>query len=476
MEILAQKGVKDPVQKHLRDMKKTWYNETSTLIAQLIAFKRGVSGRGDQQAGLPPSNIKDPLPDEVIRYLEEMNRRYQEVSSKAAEIIKTQEQYSKNRRKSNKEIISTASNRFTRFFAWITQYPWFRNDEITKIRIDLLYSLSDFENRINDIEYLLTSIDKNAPLRAFFEFSGLIVLFDTRFVNKFEEAINKQISFYKEHKDEIGSPPKAEFNSKLEDKIKKNEEDVKKEEQTEEKYKSKTSLKITDTSINDILADLDNLIRLKDSIKELKTLDFEDIKKQYLTIRVFINEIKKKGLDENNIIELNKLYKEFVSNIAKGLGHEEATTIQELVEKKAFFLSCMIKLAEKKRLQRWLQRLRLSLFSNEFDRHRLDSAKKMRDLTNKMDEIQTMFESKGLSLMTSIQSVIEMYVLLGEVCKFFSYIGKYYNYMHGVYKINNKTHSLSRINEEQIRFLEKYAIILERKSEALSQIILVKDE
>ena len=90
---------KDPVQQELRDLKKSWNKEMSVLIAQLITFKKGLNGRGEPKAGLPPSNIKDPFPPQVPSYLNSMVSRFQTVTNVAEEIISNQENYSKTRRK-----------------------------------------------------------------------------------------------------------------------------------------------------------------------------------------------------------------------------------------------------------------------------------------------------------------------------------------------------------------------------------------
>ena len=89
----------DPAQEALRARKDSWNSAASTLIAQLIAFKRGLNGRGDNRAGLPPSRIKDPLPSEVGSYLDQMASSFNDLVGSAGSIIDEQANYSANRKK-----------------------------------------------------------------------------------------------------------------------------------------------------------------------------------------------------------------------------------------------------------------------------------------------------------------------------------------------------------------------------------------
>lgn len=93
----------DPKQQSLRDLKKQWQKEMKVFIAQNIALKRGISGVGDERAGLPSSNIKDPLPNEVSIYIEEMVTRFNNLVNVAKQIVQEQDLYSKTRKKSKKE-------------------------------------------------------------------------------------------------------------------------------------------------------------------------------------------------------------------------------------------------------------------------------------------------------------------------------------------------------------------------------------
>lgn len=99
MEKISRSQSKDPVQESLRSKKDSWNSDASTLIAQLIAFKRGLNGRGDPRAGIPTSRIKDPLPSEVGSYLDQMASNFNTLIHEAQSIINDQQSYSSNRQK-----------------------------------------------------------------------------------------------------------------------------------------------------------------------------------------------------------------------------------------------------------------------------------------------------------------------------------------------------------------------------------------
>lgn len=94
----AQKGVKDPKSQNLRSRKKQWNALVSGVIHILIGAKQGVNGRGNAELGLPPSNIKDPLPKEVVGILSDLATEFQKIIQEAKGIVEEQENYSQTRR------------------------------------------------------------------------------------------------------------------------------------------------------------------------------------------------------------------------------------------------------------------------------------------------------------------------------------------------------------------------------------------
>lgn len=155
----ARKHSQDPKQEALRAHKDTWNKACSEFIArinkfkpELISFKRGLNGRGDPNAGIPASNIKDPLPNEIKSSLSDIAREFQslattfdQIISSADSIIQEQSNYSQTRRKpkisnsqfSYQEILMVeASNPLSRL--WASFKSFFSSKEGKAYRISML--------------------------------------------------------------------------------------------------------------------------------------------------------------------------------------------------------------------------------------------------------------------------------------------------------------------------------------------------
>lgn len=181
----------DPVQEALREHKATWNDAVSEFISSMIAGKQGINGKGNASFGLPPSNIKDPLPTEVGSFLQNLSSQFQQIVSGAGAIVNEQEQYSEHRRKKaprpaggiasppsspsgniQNTLNNLASSRLrmiekhgstpvSRFWQYVSS-P-FRSDVSTKKRVallahgaDLFYAFLDFDNTILSIDMELT--------------------------------------------------------------------------------------------------------------------------------------------------------------------------------------------------------------------------------------------------------------------------------------------------------------------------------
>lgn len=90
----ARKRMADPEAEALVSHKEVWNHHASQLIWKLIAFKKGLNGRGDAEAGIPPSHIKSPLPSEVSGLLSELAAEYGSLMQDAGGIIHQQDEFS----------------------------------------------------------------------------------------------------------------------------------------------------------------------------------------------------------------------------------------------------------------------------------------------------------------------------------------------------------------------------------------------
>jgi hypothetical protein len=97
----TRKRMVDPDAEALASHKEMWNNHASELIWKLIAFKKGLNGRGDADAGIPPSRIKDPLPPEVTSYLGQLASEYGSLMQDASSIVHQQDQFSEHHRASS---------------------------------------------------------------------------------------------------------------------------------------------------------------------------------------------------------------------------------------------------------------------------------------------------------------------------------------------------------------------------------------
>jgi hypothetical protein len=93
----------DPIQQALRDHKKRFNLAAKEFIKRIIAFKKGLNGRGDPGYGLPPGTIGDPLPKELASFLNEITGNFEQLASEALKIEQEQALYSQNRRKPQEE-------------------------------------------------------------------------------------------------------------------------------------------------------------------------------------------------------------------------------------------------------------------------------------------------------------------------------------------------------------------------------------
>jgi len=154
---IARKSSEDPTQEALRANKDSWNSATTTLIAKLIAFKRGLNGRGEPKAGIPPSSIKEPLPPELGQYLADLAQDYVSVVNGAESIIKEQERYSNSRRKSASapEIVSVAS--WWGSQQWAKVHLFTRSQAERKLRLSVLSSAKKLEKEFRKLEYISTS-------------------------------------------------------------------------------------------------------------------------------------------------------------------------------------------------------------------------------------------------------------------------------------------------------------------------------
>lgn len=157
----------DPLQQQLRDRKSNFNIACSEFISRVIAFKRGLNGRGDPNYGLPPSDIKNPLPGEIGGFLNQLASDFAKISSEANIIVSEQQNYSQKRNKKKQNpaegaeppkvaIVSSytlekyGSNFITRFLANIKSFFSKNDDKV--YRMALLKASSELKDLFEDFQ------------------------------------------------------------------------------------------------------------------------------------------------------------------------------------------------------------------------------------------------------------------------------------------------------------------------------------
>lgn len=175
---IARKVSTDPEQEKLRQSKDEWNKEVSLLIQELIAFKRGLNGRGDKVMGIPPSSIKDPLPPQMDSIVGLIDNQVAKVLQQAREIKQHQEYYSLHRTKSVKQA-SWWGSQFKAYFTLLKRISRVER----RARLDLIKSCAEFKSSLKDFEAQILSYQdpKSIPES---------VTFLTRHLNSFLGAVN----------------------------------------------------------------------------------------------------------------------------------------------------------------------------------------------------------------------------------------------------------------------------------------------
>lgn len=178
--IIARKRSADPAQEHLREQKALWNKSTTDLVAKIIAFKRGLNGRGDPHVGLPPSTIKEPFPPQIGQYLNDLSSHYTALIDGADKIIEEQNHYSQIRRKTQSPMThpmaaddgSFIDEEAIKIASWAGSRWWASNVGIKgadrPIIKNMLRAAVSFREKLEDVENYLSSSDPNSIPRALY--------------------------------------------------------------------------------------------------------------------------------------------------------------------------------------------------------------------------------------------------------------------------------------------------------------------
>jgi hypothetical protein len=420
----------DPAQQSLRDKKKAWNEEAKVFIAQMIAFKRGLNGRGDPRAGIPTSNIKDKFPSEIPNYLADMAGRFSRLSDEAASIIDAQEQYSETRTKSTKEasMNKIAANKITRWWTWVSQYPYFSDDKATKDRINLVYTLADLEKQINNIEYMVTSSETGA---AFYNYLKFLSLFENQFVKSFDKSLENHSNMFKDKVmsgEKIPDPPERK-----DEKEEIHEPVITNFQEIANKLSSiSDEIGVIEVVVSKLIT-LNSLNKLNVSQDDVDFLTSTVVKLKKLALNAEINAENKKEDAVKQLSQLKNIFVDLVKKVSFILyGKSEIDTAHNLlqevmgIEKKSYLTSDITKLANKG-VRRWLRRVQLGLKSDTLSGLKLDLANQLNELSKLFNKAQSLMEDKHSIIMEISFLVTDIYNLVADISDGFANLAETYN-------------------------------------------------
>jgi len=467
MEIIARKRSEDPAQEKLRERKSQWNAEVKTLIAQLIAFKRGLNGRGDPRAGLPPSNIKNPFPSEIGQYLEEMATRYQKVITEAKQIISEQSDYSQKRRKGKKEmpfpVAASVENEIekqaswwgSRAWTWFTQYPILGGKDADRDRIALLHTATALIDYIDETEEDLSKGGDDAIPSAVYKLLAMHRVFDMRFIKIFNRMMvrHTQVAEEKAPTEAPVSPeaePESYFSPPVPD-------------------EPKEALRILEDLL---LIDIHHVKKLLDIVKQLKKVSPEEYKGLYRDYELIVKlggetrarlRVAQRSPDDTEeLASAMSLYKDVLIRYNKVLnifkralgvnGNRFRTLLEQAEETYKREISAMYgpeieKLAQKS-LKRWWRRTRLGLFPREEDRMKRDVLLKTQELTRLLNHMQDLLEEKYTTAAQVWQHVADSSELLAEVFGMILNLSEYHNAMEADKKLKKTKQPSTKIDRD----------------------------
>lgn len=470
----------DPRQQALRDLKKQWQKEMRTFIAQNIALKRGISGIGDARAGIPPSKIKDPLPDEVPIYIDEMVTRFNNLIDIAKQIVDHQDEYSRTRRKSNKELEGVASvddglqkaasNKLTRLWATWTQMPWSSGHQETRAKLALMSSLAELKDQVNDIELVLAGTDKKSVPHAFFSFLQFINLFNNRFIRKFNQEIERQaneisgielndVDKFLSQPVNLSADLSETFIKTLEKNKKVKEENKIEDQKTDSQNKDRVSFIKKDVEAVEFIISQINAAKkdgkiLGDPISDSTIGQIREVVKDILKMSMSIE-----SSGEGSVNDLELKYNSLLEIVCKMIGsdYQNMDNFASILEKlsgliKGASKEVLLKLA-KKQFERWMRRSFLSAFTDEFSKTKLETVRKLRDLSQTMNSMLDLLEGRDTKLGELFWNLAILYSEIGSVAIDFVNFANDHNHKYGQQRSSGRKVEIGPINQGDIRFL-----------------------
>lgn len=464
----ARKKSEDPVQEALRQNKDTWNHDASLLIAQLIAFKKGLNGRGEPKIGIPPGSIKDPMPHEVGSYLDQLADRYNKLISDAHKIIEEQNVYSETRKKSVKEQTASFDPEILKLASWwgsraltytknqyLNPKYWFSSDKAIDAKMMMLKVSVDLVKQLKVIDNFVVSKEINAVPNAIYDFDKFVSSFNKLLLPNIKKLVkleneSKTITntVPRENSEVLPTGQRENVTENLPDFVGTEELPREKEELTPQidqnqdlelsgKKTENLAVKImlSDIIYSGRIAQVMNLLNVNKRDIDKFELDIKKLRKVLDNLAISgKGSLEEANYEYNNILSLSgRLLQQDPNSLSSQLEKAEKVLLS-----KAGSVSVEFEKLAKNFLNRWLKRQKLKILPDSDDRIRLEASKKLLNIINSFDKFQNSLEKNEPNLDVIKDKLIFIGVELGELSDDLFYLGKTHNDEYLQSKLNGK--------------------------------------
>lgn len=483
----SRKKSEDPVQEALRQNKDTWNHDASLLIAQLIAFKKGLNGRGEPKIGIPPGSIKDPMPHEVGSYLDQLADRYSKLISDAHKIIEEQNIYSETRKKSVKEQTASFDPEILKLASWwgsraltylnnsdINNWRWFSTDEGNNAKMMMLKVSVDLVKQLKVIDNFVVSKEINAVPNAIYDFDKFVSSFNKLLLPNIKKLVklendSKTITNTVPLEDSETSPTTqresvgenlpdpTEFELPREKQELAPQIDQNPELELSGKKSENLAVKImlSDIIYSGRIAQVMNLLNVNKRDISKFELDVKKLRKLLDNLAISgKGSLEEANYDYNNILILSgRLLEQDPNSLSSQLEKSE-----KLLLSKAGSVSVEFEKLAKNYLSRWLKRQKLKIMPDSDDRIRLEASNKLASIIKSFDGFQNSLEKNEPNLDVIKEKLISIGAELGELSDDLFYLGKTHNDEYEQNRLNGKsqTHIIKRETLNRLQKMKEY--------------------
>lgn len=485
---LARNRAKDPVQEHLREHKDLWNKKISKLLSAIIELKRGINGHPVPTIGINErSKITEPIPDVLVSTSNQLKGYIDDAFNDLASIIAEQQQYAEYRIQAKEKriqeqttrlehgepanqneisqvamandiLIKEASGPLSRLWTYV-KTPFQFSDKDRFARKNMLQAAAGIERKLVEIESLLVSKNRDS-------IPNLIYTYPQPLVNDYIGNIVEPLINLAKKKQEVEKVLPVETT-----------QDVAQPGQPvqQEQFVPPGNIPIHEDLISPKKPIVDQPPLSLEDVEKMKADVFEH--KIVLTkLEQFINalpsKLKKDINTQKHLVNLNMRlfnhsYKE--NDPADMVKHYEALRAElgkfyklyeEFKNKKEASLDELItKEAASSELTRWLKRKRLSFWSSQEDRLRIDADQAVRIVRKDLNKLMDILEQKNAPIQRIASVLLTINQTLSDLFKGFARLAELHNSRELLIRYESRSEGKRQpveiINESKINYLKK---------------------